>query len=62
MASGKTLELITFSKRHLFKRGDGQSQYVRGQSVKAADKEPRDRSLNGKARIKARRAKYRQGW
>lgn len=62
MASGKTLDLIKFSKRYVTKGHSRRSFWVRGELVTARDKEPRDRSLNGKARIKARRQRHRAGW
>lgn len=56
MASGKTLELIEFSRGFMWRNR------VRGQRVQSRDIEPRDRSLNGKARIKARKARNKRGW
>lgn len=51
MASGKTLSLQNFSRHYLW-RGK-----VIGQRVRPQDREPRDRSLNGKDRIRARKAR-----
>jgi hypothetical protein len=45
MASGKTLDLIAFSRSK------------RWRATLPADKVDRDRTLNGKARIRARRSK-----
>jgi hypothetical protein len=62
MASGKTLDLIKFSKRYVRRGGQHTKLIVFGQSLKRSDREPRDRSLNGKKRIRARRTRYREGW
>lgn len=62
MASGKTLELIKFSKRYVYKSGNGTKITVLGQPLQRKDREPRDRSINGKARIRARRTRHREGW
>lgn len=62
MAEGKTLELIKFSKRYLRKGSNGGKTYVLGQPLKRSDRTPRDRSLNGKQRIAARKARNKAGW
>lgn len=59
--TGVTGEMIAFSKHYTVKTHGGH-HIVKGQPVSPRDRVLRDRRLNGKARIRARKARNLTGW